>query len=197
MKTARKALVLILCAALLVSATVMGTLAYLTDNDTVENTFTVGKVNIKLDEAPVGENGKKITGDRVKANKYQLFPGHEYDKDPTVTVEHDSQDCYIYVTVDNGIKDIEDQTKTIAAQMAANGWILVKDTTDVYTDGVVHHADDTKAVFGSFKIATTVKDVSAYSNAKITVKAYAVQADGFGTADAAWGSAKSELGFGA
>ena len=33
MKTARKALMLILCAALLVSATVMGTLAYLTDDD--------------------------------------------------------------------------------------------------------------------------------------------------------------------
>ena len=37
MKTARKALMLILCAALLVSATVMGTLAYLTDDDAVTN----------------------------------------------------------------------------------------------------------------------------------------------------------------
>ena len=53
MKTRSKALVLTLCAVLLVVATVMGTMAYLTSTDTVTNTFTVGKVAITLDEAKV------------------------------------------------------------------------------------------------------------------------------------------------
>ena len=51
MKTRNKALVLTLCAVLLVVATVMGTLAYLTaETGPVTNTFTVGKVDIELKE---------------------------------------------------------------------------------------------------------------------------------------------------
>ena len=53
MKTARKVLMIALCAVLLVSISVMGTMAYLTSQDTVTNTFTVGKVAINLDEADV------------------------------------------------------------------------------------------------------------------------------------------------
>ena len=51
MKTKSKALLLTLCAVLLVAASVMGTMAYLTSTDKVENTFTVGNVKITLDEA--------------------------------------------------------------------------------------------------------------------------------------------------
>ena len=52
-----KAILMALCAVLLVAASVMGTLAYLTSTDTVTNTFTVGNVQIKLDEAKVNEEG--------------------------------------------------------------------------------------------------------------------------------------------
>ena len=88
MKTSMKALTLVLCAVLLVCASVMGTLAYLkSTTDVVKNTFTVGKVAIKLDEADVDEYGKKIAdADRVTANEYKLLPGHTYNKDPMVTV---------------------------------------------------------------------------------------------------------------
>ena len=53
MKTKRKALLLTFCAVLLVVASVLGTIAYLTANDKVTNTFTVGQVAINLDEAKV------------------------------------------------------------------------------------------------------------------------------------------------
>ena len=193
MKTARKALMLILCAALLVSATVMGTLAYLTSQDTVINTFSVGKVEITLTEALVGENGKKIDGDRVKANAYKLYPGKEYDKDPTVFVDDESEDCYIYVTVANGISEIEGGT-TIADQMATKGWTEIGNT-GVYTDGKVHKANDKVVVFEHFTIASTVKSVSEYQSAQIVVKAYAIQKEGFTNATAAWDVAKGDLGF--
>ena len=66
MKIRTKALLLVMCAVLLVVTTVMATLAFLTSTTkVVKNTFTVGNVVITLDEAPVDANGKKTTGDRV------------------------------------------------------------------------------------------------------------------------------------
>lgn len=103
MKKAKKVLLLVLCAALLVGASVAGTLAYLTSQDDVVNTFTIGQVKIKLDEAPVDENGKATTGDRVQDNEYHLQPGLTYDKDPMVTVLEGSESCYVrmFVTINN------------------------------------------------------------------------------------------------
>ena len=100
MKTRSKALLLTLCAVLLVAASVLGTMAYLTSTDSVENTFTVGKVSIKLDEAKVDADGKAVTpAERVKGNEYKLMPGHTYTKDPTVTVEKGSESSYVRMKV--------------------------------------------------------------------------------------------------
>ena len=100
MKTRSKALLLTLCAVLLVAASVLGTMAYLTSTDSVENTFTVGSVAITLDEAKVDENGTPVEGAaRVKSNEYKLMPGHTYTKDPTVTVEKGSESSYVRMKV--------------------------------------------------------------------------------------------------
>lgn len=100
MKTRSKALLLTLCAVLLVAASVLGTMAYLTSTDEVNNTFTVGKVSIKLDEAKVTTDGTPVANaDRVKANEYKLMPGHTYTKDPTVTVEKGSESSYVRMKV--------------------------------------------------------------------------------------------------
>lgn len=105
MNKMKKALLMALCAGCLVVTTVFGTLAYLTDRDSVMNTFTVGNVGITLDEAAVNPDGtyKKEHNDRVKENEYHLIPGHTYYKDPTVTVDADSEDAYVrmIVTVEN------------------------------------------------------------------------------------------------
>lgn len=100
MKTKSKALLLTLCAVLLVAASVLGTMAYLTSTDTVTNTFTVGKVEIKLDEAKVNADGIPVEGaDRVTANSYKLMPGTTYTKDPTVTVKAGSEESYVRMKV--------------------------------------------------------------------------------------------------
>ena len=96
----KKALVALVCAIALVTATFLGTMAYFTSQDSVTNTFTVGKVEIKLDEKNV-DNDKytvgeqDVTPERDKANEYHLLPGQEYEKDPTVTVLADSEESYI------------------------------------------------------------------------------------------------------
>lgn len=115
MKKAKKILALLLCAVLLVGATIAGTVAYLTSQDEVVNNFTVGQVKISLDETPVDENGAATTGARVQTNAYKLLPGLEYYKDPTVHVTKGSEDCYVrmFVTVthDDAWKTICDKYK--------------------------------------------------------------------------------------
>lgn len=104
-KTKTKALLMSLCAVLLVAASVLGTMAYLTDSKEVNNTFTVGNVSIKLDEAKVDDMGNLVKNqdgtlaDRVTQNAYKLLPGHEYVKDPTVTVLTPSVESYVRMKV--------------------------------------------------------------------------------------------------
>ncbi len=190
MKTRNKALLLALCAVMLVAASVFGTLAYLTSTDAVTNTFTVGNVKITLDEAPVNENGDATEGARVKANAYKLLPGHEYDKDPTIHVDAASEDCWLFVKLEDGIAAIQDKD-TVLEQMTANGWTLVAGTVNIYAHKDVANAGDDVVVFETFKIKGDVDNetLAEYAGKTIVVTAYAVQKDGFETAAAAWAAA--------
>lgn len=193
MKKAKKVVALALCAVMLVVGSVAGTLAYLQDTAEVTNTFTVGSVDITLDEAKVEDNGKAPAGaERVTANSYKLMPGSTYDKDPQIHVADDSQDCYLYVKVTNAIAGIEAEGNTIAAQMAANGWTKI-DGTDVYKYKKVVSGGEDVTVFETFTIngSVTNNQLAAYAtetdNTKvINVVAYAVQTDNFDSAEHAW-----------
>ena len=194
MKTKRKALLLTFCAVLLVVASVLGTIAYLTANDKVTNTFTVGQVAIKLDEAKVNPDGSPVeNADRVQENSYKLLPGHEYTKDPTVHVNAVSEDSWIFVKVENGIAAYEANTtkdyKQIANQITANGWTALEGVANVYYKSYAQNATgDDFVVFKNFKVSDTANTVNGWANIteKVIVNAYAIQADGFANADAAW-----------
>lgn len=80
-------------------ATVFTTLAFLTDDRSVVNSFTVGNVKITLDETDVTTDGVKDTDTRVVENDYHLVPNHEYIKDPTVHVQANSEECYVRMFV--------------------------------------------------------------------------------------------------
>lgn len=191
MKTRTKALLLTLCAALLVCATVLATMAFLTDTDSVKNTFTVGNVAITLDEAEVDANGKAVTPEnRVDANQYKLIPGKTYDKDPTIHVAPNSEDCWLFVKLENGLVDITGAT-TIENQMTANGWTVIDDTQNIYAYQSIASANADVAVFKTFTLAETAA-VEGYETAEIVVTAYAVQADGFTSAADAWAAANLE-----
>lgn len=192
MKTKNKALLLALCAVSLVTASVLGTMAYLTDNKKVTNTFTVGSVAITMDETDVNTDGTPVEGenvDRVTANEYKLLPGHTYVKDPQIHVAPTSEDCYLFVKVENGIAAIEskDAGKSVDAQMVANGWTKVEGQTNVYVkmNGnalQIVKGGETVNVFETLTIDGATVDktkLEQYKNATITVTAYAVQKDGF------------------
>lgn len=190
MKKSTKALLLTLCAVALVIGSLVGTLAYLTDSEAVTNTFTVGKVGIILDETDTdGSKTNVTTESRDRGNKYHLIPGQTYTKDPLITVNSDSDECWLFVKVENDIADIESSDNTIAAQMTANGWTEIDATNHIYAHKDVAKAKDTVKVFESFKIDGDSVDgakLDAYKEANITVTAYAVQKAGFDTAKAAW-----------
>ena len=207
-----KALLVVACALLLVAASVFGTMAYLTSTDTVTNTFTVGKVAIKLDEAKVDADGKPVTpAERVKENSYKLLPGHTYTKDPTVTVEAGSEASYVRqmvtVTFDKVLTDAQLATQLdgIFTGYDAN-WVRndkkvetkTKDGAKYtvityeyrYKDKVAATTTDTKlpALFTEIKVPETWTndDLAALGNIEINIVAHAIQADGFADADAAW-----------
>ena len=182
MRTKTKALVLALCAVLLVVTTVFVTMAFLTSEDSVQNTFTVGEVTISLDELDVDDSDKDgSTTDRDKANEYKLIPGKTYTKDPTIHVGAKSEPCYLFVKVENGLVNAEaDGNTTISEQMKSNGWTLVDGQTNIYVykEVVTAETGANVVVFSSFIIdgETVVAD---YEDAKINVTAYAIQAEGF------------------
>lgn len=196
MKKTKKALILSLCAVLLVTASVLGTVAYLTSTDEVVNTFTVGNVAITLDELDV-DNSTPGDNDRDKANAYKLMPGHEYVKDPTVHVATGSEDCYLFVKVENEIVAIEGK-KTVLQQMTEKGWTSVDGVDNVYVYmqsdklAVVKGGTDVN-VFDNFIVNGEVDNdtLANYADKTITVTAYAIQADGFAdkTASEIWNTA--------
>ena len=209
MKTKSKALLLTLCAVLLVAASVMGTMAYLTSTDKVENTFTVGNVTITLDEAKVNTDGTPAApAERVKANEYKLLPGHTYTKDPMVTVLNGSEASYIKMTVTFSKASALD---AIFAPTGANlisifngydsaNWIYKDNTKDANADTRTYEfwyketvgaptADVAlDALFDSITVPGTItnEQLATFEGMTITVNAYAIQADGFANADAAW-----------
>lgn len=212
MKKAKKIALLALCAVLLVGASVAGTLAYLTSKTgTLENTFTIGKVKITLDEAKtnqygvkVDKNGKELTEGAADyristgGNAYTLVPGTKYTKDPTVHVEANSEDSWIFVKVSNGISafeaasDTTDSYKKIAGQITANNWTALDNETDVYYKEYTKSDKTTDLkVFETFRIAVDANTVTGWesiSTAATTVEvtAYAIQKTGFTTPSAAW-----------
>lgn len=184
MRTKTKALALALCAVLLVVSTVFVTMAFLTDRDLVQNTFTFGQVGISLDEADVDVNGKVEAGDdrestegRVQENEYHLIPGHNYVKDPTIHVDDGSENCLLFVKLENGLKDII-ASKTIEEQMQGYGWTLIDSTNNIWAYNKVVAENDHIKVFDEFTLTDNAV-VSNYGDATIIVTAYAVQADGF------------------
>lgn len=188
-KSVKKALLLVLCAILLVVASVMGTLAYLTDKDDVTNTFTAGKVQITLTESVVNEYGVPVTpaATTPDGNEYLLVPGNNYTKNPVVTVLANSEPSWLFVKVENGIAGIEADSDKIVAQMSTNGWQLVEGQTNVYWNEhtAKSGADALYPVFDSFTIKTAW-DGAGYDDAEVVLTAYAIQKANLADAKTAW-----------
>lgn len=128
MKKLTKTLLLVLCALLLVAGSILGTVAYLTSTKTVTNTFTVGNVQIKLDEANLDkETGATESGRTEVGNSdVLLIPGRTIGKDPTVTVLKNSEKCYVRMKVKVANLDALKAALTDAKYYGADGVFLLQ-----------------------------------------------------------------------
>ena len=205
----KKKLMTVLALVLVIAMSVAGTYAYLTSADRVVNTFTVGDVKIKLDEAKANPDGSLVANaDRVKANSYKLLPGHTYNKDPMVTVLKGSESSYVKMTVTfsnaaelDAIFDPKgaDMTSIFNGYDSTN-WIYKGNTENTgdntrtyefwYKEAVAAPTADVAldALFDSITVPGTINNdqLATIKGMTITVNAYAIQADGFANAEAAW-----------
>lgn len=188
----KKALLLVLCAVLLVAASVMGTVAYLQDStDAVVNTFTVGEVQITLTETP--NDGDEWTA--------KLIPGKEYTKDPVVTVLGGSEDCWLFIE----IVETNEPQKYLDFAYDLDGWTPLSGETGVYYREVEQSAADQPwSLIAGDKVtvksgivnpdaalgANEVNMPAADKAPTISFTAYAIQKEGFTSAAAAWAQVK-------
>ena len=85
MRKMKKPAAIALACALCCAIGIGGTLAWLTDTSgPVENTFTVGNIDIDLEETK---------------SDFKMVPGCTIEKDPVVTVFGGSEDCWLFVQV--------------------------------------------------------------------------------------------------
>ena len=112
----KKSLIMLVCALIILTSVAFGTIAYLTDRASVTNRFTIGNVDIAVDETEVDENGDPVPNPEQdpanpdddykrteEENEYPLIPGSEYVKDPSLTVKAGSKEAYVrmMVTISN------------------------------------------------------------------------------------------------
>lgn len=99
--SSKKLTVVLLSIILVLCCAIGGTLAWLMDTTgPVTNTFTVGKVDIDLNEHSYNtDDDNKVTTTISNTNEYPLIPGTSYGKDPKVTVLEGSEDCYLFIRI--------------------------------------------------------------------------------------------------
>ena len=166
----KKILVACLCVALAVLTIAGTTLAYLTSKtEAVVNTFTVGNIDITLTET---------------TTDYKMVPGSTIAKDPKVTVKAGSEDCWLFVKVEESTNLDDFITYTIDSD-----WTALTGVDGVYYREVTAATADTEFVVLTNN-QVTVKDTvtktmmdeitkGTAGNPTLTFTAYAVQKAGF------------------
>ena len=209
--TKKRFVAILLCVTLVALAAIGATFAYLTDTKTVDNTFTMGNVAIKLDETNVNDP----EGARVTSNEYNVYPGAVVTKDPIV---HNTgkNAAYIRATVNVSnwmnlcaayYPDFKETFPNDGYKAALNllvgelgeGWSVVGvEAGDTFTigqfdakfilkyDGKLAAGADTTAMFQTVTIPAGIDNANTDSFKEVKVVAQAIQADGFDTWEAAF-----------
>ncbi len=181
-----KAFAAVLALVLVLGCALGGTVAWLVaKSDPVVNTFTYGDININLEET---------TG-----SSYKIIPGVDIAKDPKVTVEADSEACWLFVKVEETGTFVDGKV----TYSIADGWTQgdgTKIPKNVYyrevsaadaKKGVSYYvlAGDTDHPNGVVNVSDTltkedIEDITIKPT--LTFTAYAVQKDGIADAATAW-----------
>lgn len=191
MKSKTRSILTVCLALALIASAVLGTIAYMTAQDSKTNTFTVGSFNKPTDPKNPDQTLDSYLIEPNWVENSKLVPGGSVAKDPKVGIGAGSEDAYIYVYVDN--KTLTDANKKLVTFTLNEGWTAVADhavagdTANTYVSGLFKY--NTKLTGGNWTSNVFVKvDVSANANTtdfaanpQMTVYAYIHQAtDGAG-----------------
>lgn len=200
-KIVAAALVCILC----IGVGIGGTLAWLADKSAeVKNTFTYGDINIVLDESKLNADGT-LGAERVQANTFKLVPGDTQAKDPKVTVEANSEACYLFVTVTPSANFADFMVTPLTM---ADGWTKYQEgvyyrevsAADAKTGVSYYVLGGTTYSTGEVKVLDTVTKMAVDALTEttyptLTFQAYAVQKDNIADVDAAWTQAQNSANY--
>lgn len=202
----KKILALCLIIALAATAVISGTLAYFSDNDYVENTFTIGKVGLDVTESKGNETAGE--GDDHDGFNYEnMMPGVTYAKNVDVDMDEDSRDAFVFVELEftnvnelvQAIQSAFPGKLTAAAQVA--DYLLVNPNPRIKEDNMVAYkwsdngetcsfvyyfgvrkAEDHMDIFNGIQLPKELDETHVKNlmddGFKLTVKAHAIQAEG-------------------
>ena len=131
-----------------------GTIAYMTDNESVTNTFTVGKIDVDLTEPSYPGNDSPDVKD--------LVPNQEVQKDPKVT-NVGVNDAIVFMSVEVPVKDVTlvkaDGTKG-AKEKTELFWL--KDASDTQGTYANHFSDQWMELTSKGEKDLTAGDTNTY-----------------------------------
>lgn len=191
MKTKTRSILTVCLALALVASAVLGTIAYMTAQDSKTNTFTVGSFNKPTDPDRPEQTLDSYLIEPNWVENSKLVPGGSVDKDPKVGIGAGSEDAYIYVYVDN--KTLTDANKKFVTFKLNDGWTAVEGqavagTEDgTYVSGLFKYntkltgGNWTPNVFTKVDVSENANTTDFAANPQMTVYAYIHQAtDGAG-----------------
>lgn len=202
MKSKTRSILTVCLALALVASAVLGTIAYMTAQDSKTNTFTVGSFNKPTDPDHPEQTLDSYLIEPSWVENSKLVPGGSVAKDPKVGIGAGSEDAYIYVYVDN--KTLTDASEKLVTFTLNEGWTAVADhavavdAPNTYVSGLFKYStkltggDWTSNVFTKVDVSADANTTDFATNPQMTVYAYIHQAtDGAGadladTAAIAW-----------
>lgn len=168
----KKRLIAIAMSAVLLLAGAAFTYAYFTDSKEQTNVFTMGNVEITLDEPLFTEKYPESKIGNVQPNQNVV-------KDPTITLATTSNDAYVraMITYTGDITDVQ-KAELEAGINFENGWTKGTDGYYYYNTALTQ-ANNEVLVFGSIDIPELWGDEISGKTFNVVVKAEAIQADNF------------------
>ena len=177
---------------MVVGCAVDGTVAWLvSESESSVSTFTLGDINIKL----TGES---------ESQPLKIIPGVGIRRSLKVTVEANSEACWLFVKVEGtnwpDFMEANGTARKVSYSVAGegDGWIALNDHPGVYyrevspTDeaGVAYDVNCVVTVSKELTKAE-VNSIAAGTQPQLSFTAYAVQRDGIDDAAAAWAAANN------
>ncbi len=177
----KKRKTIIAAVVLLLVLLIGGAIAYFTDTDDATNVFTIGNIQISLDES-----------NWVDANGQNVMPGDVIAKDPTITNDSAANGAYVFMKVEAPCSEDDPAIELFTLNGVSSAWYLMTPgtctsgkITKVYAYGTstamteLTAGTTTPALFSGVTVNTAIDGTTTLpSSLNVNVYAYGIQSQG-------------------